>query len=233
MKTKNKKQVVVLILVLIFVNLILQPLPVEAYAHNWYAASGSVGTGDCTIGNECSLWEAVDAASNGDTIFLRYGPYVAQSETDDEVLYIDKSLTIIGGCNADYTSCELGYQATSSIMDGDPHNGWSFTRVITIQGNESYRPTVVLQNLHIARGDAYGITNELPCKNDGTSVTVGCGGGVYANQVASLTIHNCMFYDNSGAIEPLAGAPGAGYGGAIYLQDVDDIHLIDNEFNSN
>ena len=213
-----------------------QPEPVNAIPGTWYAAAGPIGANNCTIGNECSLWDAVENyANNGDIIYLRFGPYVAQDITDDEVLYIDKSLTIIGGCNADYSLCELGYQYESSILDGDPHHDpvWPFTRVITIQGSESFRPTVTLKNLHIVRGDGYGIINDVSCESDGSSVTVGCGGGIYANKVASLTIENCSFYDNSGAIETFPGAPAAGYGGAIYLQDVSDIHIINSKFNSN
>lgn len=220
---------------LILIILASQPLPVKAVPDTWYAAAGPVGADNCTIGNECSLWDAVDLAGNGDTIYLRYGPYVVHDSTDDEVLYIDKSLTIIGGCNEDYSTCELGYQYTSSIFDGDPHHDpvWPFTRVITIQGSKAFRPSVTLRNLHIVRGIGDGIINDLPCYSDGTGVTVGCGGGIYANQLASLTIENCFFYDNSGAQQPLAGAPGVGYGGAIYLQDVSDIHIRNNEFNSN
>jgi hypothetical protein len=222
------------LLILIFLS--AQPLPVNAIPGTWYAAAGSVGANNCTIGNECSLWDAVENyANNGDTIYLRYGPYVAQDISDDEVLYIDKSLTIIGGCDPTYTTCELGYQYTSSMFDGDPHHDpvWPFTRVITIQGSNAFRPIVTLINLHIVRGNGYGIANDVACKSDGSSVTVGCGGGIYANQVASLTIQNCSFYDNSGAIESFSGAPAAGYGGAIYLQDVSNIHIINNEFNSN
>lgn len=230
---KTGKNLVILFLLIIILGLAYHPVPVKADPQIWYAAAGSGGLGDCTIYNECSLWEAVDLASNGDTILLRYGPYVAQSDTDDEVLYIDKSLTIIGGCNADYTVCELGHQYTSSIMDGDPHNGWPYTRVITIQGTPSYRPSVVLKNLHIVRGNGFGITNDVACETDSASVTVGCGGGIYANQVASLSVEDCLFYDNSGAIEPFFVAAGAGYGGAIYLEDVDDVHIINNTFNSN
>ena len=218
----------------ILLMLAVQPIPINAAPNTFYAAAGSVGLADCTIGNECSVWDAVSYANNGDTIYLRYGPYVAQDITDEEVLYIDKSLTIIGGCNADYSICELGYQYESSIFDGDPHHDpvWPFTRVITIQGNAKYRPTVVLKNLHIARGDA-SFVNEETCINDGSSVTVGCGGGIYADQLDSLTVENCSFYDNSGAVDPISVAPGAGYGGAIYLHDVSDIHIINNAFNSN
>lgn len=234
MKKKLNPLIQVLML-FVLLMLAAQPVPINASPNTFYAAAGSVGSADCTIGNECSLWDAVTYANNGDTIYLRYGPYVAQDIANNEVLYIDKSLTIIGGCNADYSLCELGYQYTSSIFDGDPHHDpvWPFTRVITIQGNSKNRPNVVLKNLHIVRGNGYGIVNNVACKSDGSSVTVGCGGGIYANQVASLTIENCSFYDNSGAIDDFPMAPGAGYGGAIYLQDVSDIHIIGNMFNSN
>lgn len=226
-----RKLTMIVTLILSFLS--LHPSPVKALPKNWYSSPD--GMGDCTIGNTCSLWDAVALANNDDIIYLTYGPYVAQEITDDEVLYIDKSLTIIGGCDPTFTTCELGYQYTSSIFDGDPHHDpvWPFTRVITIQGNSKFRPTVVLKNLHIVRGNGYGIVNDVACKSDGSSATVGCGGGIYANQVASLTIQNCSFYDNSGAIESFAGAPAAGYGGAIYLQDVSNIHIIKNEFNSN
>jgi len=228
---KNPNHIINLLLLIVMLFLVSQPTPVYAVS-NWYASPG--GTGDCTIGNTCSLWYAVANANNGDTIYLTYGPYTAQLESDDEVLYIDKSLTIIGGCDPSFTTCELGYQYESSIFDGDnPGNTWAWTRVITIQGEPKFRPTVVLKNLHIVRGNGYGIVNDVPCISDGSSATVGCGGGIYANQVASLTIQNCSFYNNSGAIESFAGAPAAGYGGAIYLQDVSNIHIINNEFNSN
>lgn len=232
---KSLNFIISLPLLFVIILLASQPTPVSAGV-NWYAAAGSVGLANCTIGNECSLWDAVALAGNGDTIYLRYGPYVAQDITDDEVLYIDKSLTIIGGCNADYSLCELGYQATSSIFDGDPHHNpvWPSTRVVTIQGDSEFQPTVVLRNLHIVRGDALGIVNETDdfrCENPTVD---GCGGGIYANQVASLTIENCMFYDNYAVREPPSPAIGfSGYGGAIYTYDVSAIHINYNEFKSN
>jgi len=164
MEAAMRKLTMIVTLILSFLS--LHPSPVKALPKNWYSSPD--GMGDCTIGNTCSLWYAVANANNGDTIYLTYGPYVVQHETDDEVLYIDKSLTIIGGCDPTFTTCELGYQYESSIFDGDPHHNpvWPFTRVITIQGDSKFRPTVVLINLHIVRGNGYGIVNDVACKND-------------------------------------------------------------------
>ncbi len=126
--------------------------------------------GSCGGNTPCytTVQAAVDAASSGDEIRIAAGTYTSSALA---VVTIDRSLTLKGGYNSDFSVRNVN--TYPSVLDGEGSR-----RVISI---ESSGVTVVLDGLHIIRGN-----------NDSSS-----GGGVRDYTGSNvLTITSCQIYQN-------------------------------------
>ena len=126
--------------------------------------------GSCGGNTPChtTIQAAVTAASSEDEIRIAAGVYTS---SDSAVVTIDKSLTLKGGYNSDFSIRNVN--TNSSILDGQDNR-----RVVSI---DSSGLTVTLDGLHIIRGN-----------NDSSS-----GGGVrdYTGS-NTLIITSCQIYQN-------------------------------------
>jgi hypothetical protein len=143
-----------------------------------------------------SIQDAVDAASDGDTIKVAAGTYdtVVTLGTYTQVVIIYKSVTIQGGYTTAFTE-PPDPAGNPTILDAQGQG-----RVIAATGElTSINPTIA--GLHITGGDASGF---------GGAVAGGdAGGGVYALG-AAVTISDCTIYSNT------ASTVGRGLGGGVY-----------------
>ncbi|MCJ7695669.1 MAG: hypothetical protein MUO40_09615 [Anaerolineaceae bacterium] len=168
----------------------------------------------------CSLQHAVSSASSGDQIWVQTGNYTVA--TGNEVLFIDKSLLIIGGCVSDFSTC-LPNTIPSTNLDGQ-----NSRRVVTIQGTMDV--SVTMKNLTFNNGNATNV-DTVSCPNDLNPVipTSGCGGGLFGSTLLNLTIDNCRFTNNNATLA----ASGVGYGGAILIDDTNFINFSNNLISNN
>ena len=73
-----------------------QPVSTVKAAGVLYAAADGILEGLCPITAPCTIQRAVSLASVGDTIYLESGTYTAPNESDTQVIWITKSLTLTG-----------------------------------------------------------------------------------------------------------------------------------------
>lgn len=188
---------------------------------SWYVSMAGTNTDACTPEDPCSLPHAAKSASSGDTIYIQVGNYTAAS--GDQVLYIDKSLQIYGGCSGPFWNC-IPDTIPSTLIDGG-----NARRGITIQGTGI--ENVQLYNLTISYGKAQGIdTADCPTDLNPVGITTsGCGAGLYASNLDSLTMRNNHIKSNDATLSPFT----AGYGGGVYLEDIDTLTFDYNEIAHN
>ncbi len=151
------------------------------------------GAGDCPNSGQCSLRQAVAAASSGDTIQLDDSTY---SLTQGSEIEINKNLTIAGdGVNA-------------TVIDG---SGNSQVRIFRIDGG-----TVLIQGLSITNGvdgNDEDFQSCSPCETINAN-----GGGALFNDGGNVTVDNVAF-TNNGENTPLGGAASNRFGN-LTLTDV-------------
>lgn len=179
------------------------------------------GTGtQCTVNAPCSLQDGVDQSDPGDTVYVAPGTYTA-SFPADEVVRINKDLTIWGRClfgPGQTLSCQRDNPET--VLDGE----WN-RRGITIQGGPGNAVDVTLYYLKVQNGFADdNVVNLTACTPDWVYAPTGCGGGLFADQAGQIMIVGSHFRENQGSGSSPVGNQG-GYGGAIYIQDSQDVHL--------
>lgn len=244
-----------LTLLLIFIGNFL-PNGKATAATEYYASPEGFGD-TCSWDAPCSMQIAVSKATAGEHIYLHSGTYDAEDVGDSEVLYINGNLWMIGGCTwtsmADF-NCSVNYPA--SILDGEQTR-----RVITIDAGNI---EVNLSNITVMNGNATAIDIGECTAWDGT-LTSGCGGGIFATEIDSLIISDSIFKGNTAStdatgtkasyggalyacdleyldvymsefIDNRAGAAGAGYGGAVYIENssaVPESYIFNNLFENN
>ena len=151
------------------------------------------GAGDCPNSGQCSLRQAVAAASSGDTIQLDDSTYSLTQGSDIE---INKNLTIAGdGVNA-------------TVIDG---SGNGQVRIFRIDGG-----TVLIQGLsmtHGVDGNDEAFQSCSPCETINAN-----GGGALFNDGGNVTVDNVAF-TNNGENTPLGGAASNRFGN-LTLTDV-------------
>ncbi|HEY4827331.1 MAG TPA: fibronectin type III domain-containing protein [Solirubrobacteraceae bacterium] len=146
---------------------------------------------------DCSLRQAVDKASPGDTIELGSGDYALTLGTDIE---ITKSLLIEGA----------GVSSTS--IDGSQNRGSNqYGETARIFRTDS-EADVTIEDLTFTGGDDG--TDEVPCNACDTDQLN--GGGALWNDGATVVINDVAFTNNSGS--PVGGAISAS-GGTLTLTD--------------
>jgi hypothetical protein len=186
----------------------------------WFVSQAGTADDACTAEDPCSLQHAAASAANSDTIYIQTGNYRVSS--GNEVLYIDKSLQIIGGCGAAWV-CNPD-TTPSTLIDGQ-----NSRRGITIQGTGV--ENIFLYNLTISYGKAQGIdTTSCPTDLNPIGITTsGCGAGLFANNLHWLTVSNNHIKSNDATLT----SGTAGYGGAVYLENIDHLTFDYNEISHN
>src|SRR5260221_10649616 len=191
MFTKNHKSLVarfVLILALIMGMLELQPIkPVLAATLFYVATSGNDSSSCSTPVSPClTINGAIGKATNGDTIYVTTGTYNyggTGNDNDNEVVLLNKNLTLSGGWNNLFTTLE-GF---STI------NGNGIRRGITSnEGTETFIDHFILTNsgnslLNLGK---ITVSDVVFADNEGS--------GFYNSGVgAQANIRNSSFYNNA------------------------------------
>lgn len=182
-----------------------------------YVASGGMDTSDCSLStNPCATinYAIGQAAEAGNTIYVTLGTYTG---TGVEAVKINKSVTLSGGWNTDFTM-----QTGLSIIDGQ-----GARRGITSSGT-----TVVLDHFLIQHGSSdYGagirtssyssltINNSMISNNTG----VDYGGGIYNH--GTLTINSSTLNGNT--------VPPTFFGSAIYNRSSGIVRLNNSTVSNN
>jgi hypothetical protein len=208
MKVYFKGWLTVLALALaVLVMIALATQPARA-AGPWYVAPGGSDGNTCTSpGAACaSINGAIAKASAGDTIYVATGTYTG---TGDEVVLLDKNVTLSGGWDAGFTT-----QSGTSTIDGEgARQGMTVnsgvTAIIerfTIQNGSAWRGgirndgTVTLNNCTIS-GNTGGIGNDgtLTLNNSIVSGnTTGLGGGI--RNGGTMTLNNSIVSGNTAGL---------------------------------
>jgi len=254
------KKSLVLVMVLLLSQMAFAPMEPPERVNTWFVAPSGSGS-DCTQANPCQIDNAVQLkSSSGDTILAKEGNYYAPHLSDSYVMYIYKSLHIIGSCEWAPTGTVTCHPETysSNIMAQNDMRG------IAIQGLIGDGMTVTIEGFTIKQGNGEGVgpgtcsttfgatiqgcgggifaqwVDHLELRNNyiwanfasrsNTTTGISLGGGIYAEGVGHLVMKNNTFQINQAAHE------GKGYGGGIYLEDsggIDGVLIEDNLFFSN
>ena len=215
----KKAQGLLLVLVFGLCVFLIRPQEALAAVKEWYVAPGASAAAACTRADPCDFATAVEIrAGSGDIIYARSGTYTRSNPT---LLYIHKSLTLYGSCEFDEfkpVTCDPSLR--NSILDGE------YTRrVITIQGGGGPPyPSVHIEGFQIINGNATAMGPGM-CSSVFGSVS-GCGGGILAKTLQSLTLNNLTLHYNIG------GNTG-GVGGGIYAENIYYIDVQNSTIKSN
>ena len=217
-----KRSVYLLFVIVINASLCAAPSQKANAATALYASSTGSDMAACTWDDPCSLQHATAIAESDAVIWATTGNYTVDS--GNEVLFIDKGMTIIGGCNETFTQCKPN-TIPATYLDGEDER-----RVITIK-TASKSTTINLRNLTIAHGNATGI-NLGDCPVFGTSPTfppMGCGGGIFAKTVGTLFIEDSHLTYNNASMA----ITDNGYGGAACISDTNFVYFDHNQVSHN
>ena len=193
----------------------------RAGGDKWFVSATGTGT-ECSRANPCPLEFCVESKANtDDTVYVEQGLYQS-TDLDDNLLFIQKSLTLIGSCTWNLTGpvvCapqdELPH-VNPSYLDGNEQK-----RVIAIEGPGI---SVTVEGFHILNGNADG---KLP-KPSSASV-IGAGGGIYANEVFTLSVRHNYIWSNT-ASESGVSTSEISEGGGIYASNILNVDISENTF---
>ena len=139
---------------------------------------------DCSRESPCSLYDAIQIASSGDAIYFASGKYRHDSRsTHSEVIYLDKSISLLGGWNGEFEGpVQRDTTKFPSTLDGE-----GVRRVMAIQGADSgseINPTI--------DGLIFSSINNLDPGTTDCSTESGAadGCGIYAENSNSTIDHN-------------------------------------------
>ncbi|MDW7754819.1 MAG: right-handed parallel beta-helix repeat-containing protein [Brevefilum sp.] len=181
--------------------------------YRYVVPDGSTTSAYCSAQEPCDLGRAIDVvAQPGDTIIVHSGTYYPPLQAID-LLFINKSLTLWGSCEFDASTpfvCDP--DARSSILDAQNAN-----RVIRVGGTGG-------EEVHIEGFTIMGGTgvSMFPCYASYN----GCGAGIHATDLESLTLKNNYIYDNQ------AGNT-SGIGGGFFAKEINFLQVEHNSFRFN
>lgn len=160
-------------------------------------------------------------AAWGDTIIAKEGTYRAIDPSSQYLLYIYKSMAIIGSCKFEATGpvvCDMSKM--TSNLDGETDR-----RVIAIQGISGDGMSVYIGGFYIMRGNANGM-GPSNCMSSYAGTADACGGGVYAENVDQLILQHNYIWANtaSGSTD----ADDVSLGGGLYVDNSKYVMLSDN-----
>lgn len=172
---RNLRMAAILLLAMIVLATLSTPASAQiTFFDKYYAVPNPGKLPDCSKANPCSLQAAVNKAADGDTIYVKGGS-VQYTSTVSQVVYINKSVTILGGWDGSALGRfdHVDPEAYPTVLNGE-----GARRVILIDGNAS--PT--LRGLSIYRG----YVNE----------DQGGGVAIFNPQSGSVQIDQCWILDN-------------------------------------
>lgn len=161
------------------------------------------GSGDCLHGGQCSLRQAVGAASPGDTIQLA-------GATDGPDVY---SLTLGATITVNKNIAIQGNGPGATIIDGLGNNGGPHNeqfRILTVTGGQVTITGVTLRNGGDYNDEQFQSCS--PCETLNAN-----GGGALLNNGASVALDNVAFTGDSA---PVGGALSNTSGGTLTMNDV-------------
>jgi hypothetical protein len=207
-------------------------LPAQAATPtNWYVATTGSDSNDCiAAATACaSINAAIAKATASDTILVATGTYTG---TGDQVVLIDRDLTLSGGWNAAFSSQEgyttidgqaarrgftLPAPSSASLDHFKVQNGFSrFGAGISTSGNLTITNSLITTNKGEYGG---GILNDGNLTIANSTITanesVSAGGGIYSN-TGSLQLDKVLISNNNAFTS--SGSGGSG-GGGISIRD--------------
>ncbi len=178
--------------------------------YRYVVPGGSTTSANCQGNDPCDLRYAIDVvAQPHDILIVHSGTYTSTLPSED-LIFIDKSLTLWGSCEFDASTPFICYpDAQNSILDGE--NAKRVVRIDGVLGTEE----VVIKGFTIMRGSGTGMA---PCYFGS-----GCGAGVYAKDLWRLNLEQNYIWDNTGGYTN-------GVGGGLYAENVDLVEVEDNIF---
>jgi hypothetical protein len=195
------------------------------------------GGGGCSQAVPCALQTALEAASEGDTIYVAQGTYTGSGGA---VISLTKSVALYGGWDGAPTGpVARDPDAHRTVLDGEGRR-----RVVVISGpiaptvdgftitggNGSHRPDAgrgggIYSTLAAPIITGNVITNNLAY----TSTSVwGYGGGIYVSDSSGGTVIR-----GNRVLSNVAGAAYTGYGGGICLREALSARVVDNVVRDN
>jgi len=215
------KKSLVLVMVLILSQLSFASMEPARAGSTWYVSPSGSGT-LCTQASPCEIGSCVQTkAAWGDTILAKEGTYKANDPSSQYLLYIYKSLTIIGSCKFEATgpvSCDMSRM--TSILDGETDR-----RVIAVQGIAGNGLNVYIGGFYIMRGNANGM-GPANCMSGYAGTAQDCGGGIYSENVDQLILQHNYIWANtaSDSTDP----DDVSLGGGLYVDNSKYVMLSDN-----
>ncbi len=220
------KKVIGCLILFMLSQLAFTPLEPHNRGNTWYVSPGGSG-GDCTQTNPCQIDNAVQLkSSSGDTILAKEGNYYAPHPEDSYVMYIYKSLHIIGSCEWESTGPVTCHPETytSNIRAENTMRG------IAIQGLIGDGMTVTIEGFTIMQGNGEGV-GPGTCSTIFGAAVQGCGGGIFAEWVDHLELRNNFIWANLASRSDTT--TGISLGGGIYAEGVGHLVIKNNTFQFN
>jgi uncharacterized repeat protein (TIGR01451 family) len=164
-------------------------------AGSWYVSPVGNDSNDCLApATPCAtINAAIGKANLGDNIYVATGTYTG-NPSDYQVVLIDKSVTLTGGWNSDFT-VEDGM---STIDGAGVHRCMDVTRDV-IATVERF---VIKNGSNAGAGGIYNFWGTLTLNNSaviGNTADVGIGGGGIENFAGTTTLNNSIVSGNSGS----------------------------------
>ena len=191
--------------------------------NEWFVTTAGTGT-DCSRINPGPLEYCVETKANvNDTVYVGAGSYIS-ADLDDNLLFIQKSLRLVGSCIWDATGPVVCYPqneppySNSSILHGE-----GVRRIIAIVGPGI---SVSIENFLFYNGNADQVEPK-------PASVIGAGGGVYAYDLDALVLKNNYIWSNR-ASDTGTSICDTGEGGGVYAADVQNLKIFENTiiFNS-
>jgi len=110
-----KNRFVVLYIIICVIAFIFLQVQSARSASQWYVANGGNDSNSCADPNHpCETIDgAIAKASSGDEVFIAEGTYTKSTSTGNDVVTIDKNLSLAGGWDTNFTE-QVGF----SVIDG-------------------------------------------------------------------------------------------------------------------
>jgi len=224
---KMKKAQIMLIMIILCSVCFLPGQVVESSprTNHLYVTPGGPASGNCTETTPCNLRYAVEVkAVSGDYIYVESGYYEDNTSGLDELLYIDKSLSIFGSCDFSGSATFLcDSRKHDSILDAGGNK-----RVVTIEGTGT--ESVFFWGFWLQNGNADNSATGA-CNTDFAPLE-GCGGGMNVSDLNTIFLRNNVFWANTAG----DATPPTSYlslGGGLYAENIDSMRVEFNHFNYN
>jgi hypothetical protein len=191
----------------------------ERAVMEWFVTETGAGTA-CSRTSPGPLEYCVEVkAQSGDTVYVGEGHY-QPTTFDTDLLYIDKSLRLVGSCTWGATGPVVCYpQNVAPPLHMSALDGNNMQRVITVLGTGI---SVSIEGFYIMRGNA----NNISPKPAGY---IGAGGGIYAYDIEELVIKNNYIWDNKASSTGTV-TTDYGSGGGVFASSINTTNIVENVF---